>query len=100
MSLKNQLQQDLIAAMKEKDEIRTSALRMLKAAILKFVVSGKEKKEATDEDILQLLGKEVKQRKDSIEQFKAGGREDLIEREQEEMEVLQAYSKTADRRRN
>lgn len=77
--------------MKEKDEIRTSALRMLKAAMLKFEVSGKEKKEATDEDILQILGKEVKQRKESIEQFKAGGREDLIEREQKEMEILQAY---------
>jgi hypothetical protein len=91
MALKNQLQQDLIAAMKEKDELKTSALRMLKAAIIKFEVSGTEKKEATDEDIIQLLGKEVKQRKDSVEQFKAGGREAMAEQEEKEMAILQAY---------
>ena len=77
--------------MKEKDELKTSALRMLKAAILKFEVAGTEKREATDEDIIQLLGKEVKQRKDSIEQFRAGGRETMAEQEEKEMAILQAY---------
>lgn len=90
MALKQELQQDLITAMKAKDEIRVSALRMVKAAILKFEVSG-DRKEATDQDILTIIGKEVKQRKDSIEQFRAGNREDLIGKEEKELAVLQTY---------
>lgn len=91
MALKNQIQQDMLASMKAQDEIRLSALRMLKAAILKWEVSGSEKKEATDEDVLQIINKEVKQRKDSIEQFKNGNRPELAEKEEKEMVILQAY---------
>ena len=81
----------MLASMKAQDEIRLSALRMLKAAILKWEVSGSEKKEATDEDVLQIINKEVKQRKDSIEQFKNGNRPELAEKEEKEMVILQAY---------
>ena len=91
MALKNQIQQDMLASMKAQDEVRLSALRMLKAAILKWEVSGSEKKEATDEDVLQIINKEVKQRKDSIEQFKNGNRPELAEKEEKEMVILQAY---------
>lgn len=90
MALKEQLQQDLITAMKGKDEVATSAIRLLKAAIIKFETAG-DKKVATDDDIIQLAGKEMKQRKDSIEQFEKGGRPELAEKEKLEMAVLEKY---------
>ncbi len=90
MTLKEKIQKDLIEAMKAKEEVRVSALRMLKAAILKFEVSG-DRKEATDDDILVLVNKEVKQRKDSIEQFRTGGRPEMADQEEKEVAVLQAY---------
>lgn len=90
MALKQQIQADLMAAMKAKNEVATSALRMLKAAIMKFEVSG-DRKEATDQDILTLVNKEIKQRRDSVEQFKAGGRAEMAEQEEKEIEVLKAY---------
>lgn len=73
MALKNQIQADLIQAMKAKDEVKTSVLRMVKAAILKYEVSG-DRKEATDADILNIVNKEIKSRKDSVEQFTGGNR--------------------------
>lgn len=90
MAFKEQLQQDLIAAMKGKDEVATSAIRLLKAAIMKFETAG-DKKVATDDDIIQIAGKEIKQRKDSIEQFEKGGRPELAEKEKLEMAVLAKY---------
>ena len=91
MSLKNQIQEDLINAIKSKDETKVSALRMLKAEIMKFEVAGGAKKEATDEDIISLIQKQVKQRKDSEEQFRNGGREKMANQEAEEAEILKAY---------
>lgn len=90
MALKQKIQDDLTAAMKAKDEIKISTLRMLKAAILNFEVSG-ERKEATDEDVLAVINKEIKQRKDSAEQFKAGNRFEQAEKEEQEMKVLQEF---------
>lgn len=90
MALKQQLQDDMIAAMKAHEDIKVSALRLLKAAILKFEMAG-ERKEAADEDVLGIIGKEVKQRRDSIEEFNKGNRPDLAKKEQKELEVLQAY---------
>lgn len=90
MALKNQIQQDMIAAMKAKEEVKVSALRMLKAAILKFETSG-DRKEASDEDILAIVGKEVKQRKDAAEEFKKGNRPEMAAKEEQEMAILQAY---------
>ena len=91
MAMKQQIQMDLAQAMKKKDDTKVSVLRMLKASILKFEVSGKEKTEATDEDILGLVNKEIKQRKDSAEQFKEGNRFEMAEKEEKEMEILIAY---------
>ena len=90
MTLKEQLQQDMLTAMKAHDEVKVSALRMLKAAIMKFEMAG-DRKEATDSDVMGLIGKEVKQRKDSIEGFKAGGRMEMAQKEEQEMAILQAY---------
>lgn len=91
MLLKKKITSDLIDAMKAKNGIKLSALRMLKAAIMKFEVAGEKKKEATDDEILQLIGKEVKQRKDSIDAFRKGSREDLAVKEEAEMKILQSY---------
>lgn len=91
MSLQEQLKQDLVTAMKAQDKVKVSVLRMLKAAIMKFEVSGKEKLVATEEDVVRLLKKEISQRQDSIEQFKAGNRMDLVANEEAELAILQSY---------
>ena len=91
MTLKEKVQADLVAAMKSGDETRKSALRMLKAAIMKWEVSGTEKKDAADADVIQLVGKEIKQRKDSIEAFKSGGNQEMADKEEAEMKILQEY---------
>lgn len=90
MALKNQLQADLMESMKAHDEVKTSVLRMVKAAIMKFEVSG-DRKEATDADILNIINKEIKSRKDSVEQFTGGNRMDLADKEAAEIKVLEAY---------
>lgn len=91
MTLKEKINSDLIAAMKAKEEMKVSTLRMLKAAIMKFEVSGKEKRDSTDEEVFQIIGKEVKQRKDSIEAYRKGGRDDSAKNEETEMKILQMY---------
>jgi uncharacterized protein YqeY len=91
MALRNQIQKEMLEAMKSKDEIKLGALRMLKASILKFEVAGKEKREATDEDILSLVTKEIKSRQDAAEQFRKGDRPAMAEKEEKEIEVLKAY---------
>jgi len=90
MALKQQIQQDMVSAMKAHDDAKVSTLRMLKAAVLKYEVSG-ERKEATDTDILGIIGKEIKSRRDSAEQFRTGNRMDMAEKEEKEIEVLLGY---------
>jgi uncharacterized protein len=89
MTLTEQIQIDIVAAMRAKDELRLSVLRMVKAAIqLKAV----EKKRPLDEpESIQLLQTLVKQRKESIEQFSKGGRQDLVDKESKELLVIESY---------
>jgi uncharacterized protein len=89
MTLSEQIQKDIVAAMRAKEELRLSVLRMVKAAIqLKEV----EKKRPLDEpESIQLLQTLVKQRKESIDQFTKGGRQDLVDKETKELLVLEAY---------
>jgi uncharacterized protein len=89
MTLSEQIQKDIVAAMRAKEELRLSVLRMVKAAIqLKEV----EKKRPLDEpESIQLLQTLAKQRKESIDQFAKGGRQDLVDRETTELLVLEAY---------
>jgi len=91
MTLKEQIQKDMIEAMKAKEEIRLGALRMVKAEIMKFEVSGTEKKEIKDDEVIQLIGKQIKQRDDAAQQFKAGNRPELAEKEEKEAEILKKY---------
>ena len=90
MDLKERISQDLKMAMKAKDEIRVSALRMIRAEIQK-----KEKEKAgpqlTDEVVVQLLQTMAKRHQDSIEQFQRGGRKDLVEKEQAECRIIESY---------
>ena len=91
MTLREKITADLLASMKAKEEMKLGALRMLKAAVMKFEVSGDKKKDATDEEVLQIIGREVKQRKDSVEAYRKGGRDDLAMKEEAELKILQAY---------
>lgn len=90
MTLKEKIYEDLLTAMKNKEEIKLGALRMLKASIMKLEVSG-EKKVATDEEVLTLVQKEIKSRKDSYEQFIKGDRPEMAEKELKEIEYLSVY---------
>ncbi|KKL45593.1 hypothetical protein LCGC14_2354040 [marine sediment metagenome] len=89
MSLKEQLANDLKDAIRGGDEARKTAIRMATWAIKNAEV---EKGAAlSDADVLSLIGREAKQRRESIEEFRKGGRQDLVEKEEAELEVLQAY---------
>ena len=88
-ALNDQVNAGITAAMKAKDQVRLSALRMLKAAIMnKGVEKGRD---LDDAEVLQVIGSLVKQRRDSIEQFQAAGRTDLVDKESAEMAVLDAF---------
>ncbi len=89
MRLRDRINEDLTAAMKAKDPLRLSVLRMMKAA-----VKNKEielRKELDDTQAIQVLSTQIKQRKDSIEQFTTGGRSDLADKEAAEIKIIEAY---------
>ena len=89
MSLSEQIQKDIVTAMKAKEELRLSVLRGVKAAIqLKEVEKMRKMDETESIALLQTL---VKQRKESIDQFGKGGRQDLVEKEQKELAILESY---------
>ena len=79
----------MTAAMKAKDADRTSTLRMVKAAIMNREKEGAG--ELTDEDVLKLLRSQVKQRRDSVEQYQQAGRQDLADKEAAEIAVIESY---------
>jgi uncharacterized protein len=91
MNLKSQISEELTAAMKAKEELKKEVLRMLKAEVMKEEVAGNEKRELEDSEILKIVKRMVKQRKDSIEQFEKGGRTELAEKEKTEIPILEAY---------
>lgn len=89
--LVQKLRTDLTAAMKRRDDVATSAIRMALAAIQQASVAGKEAKELTDDEILKVLGREVKRRDEAAEAFRGADRPDRADREQAERDVLAAY---------
>ncbi len=90
--LKQQLREEMTQAMREKDELKLSVLRMLISAITYYEIDkGGAGYEATDEDVLVVIEKQVKQHKDSIEQFEKAGRQELADKEKKEMAILQTY---------
>ena len=80
---------DLITAMKAKDEASTSALRMLKSALKYKEVD--LKRELKDEDVIDVLSKQAKQRKESIEGFEKGGRKDMADKERAELALIEKF---------
>lgn len=92
MSLLNAIEKDYLTAYKARDEVRVAVLRMLKTAIKNAAVE--LRREPNDGEVLDLVARQLKQRKESIEQFTKGGRPELAERERLEMEVLQGYLPT------
>lgn len=88
-TLQEKLQADLADAMRAKQEVRKSALRMLIAAIKNARIEAR--KELDDAAVLGVIQKQVKQRRESVVEFKKGNRADLVQREEAEIEVLSAY---------
>lgn len=93
MAIKDQIMADLKQAMKNKDQDRLRVLRSLKAKLLEREISERKEGEAdlSDEQAVEVLMKAAKQRKESIEQFEEGGRDDLADAEKKELEVIQSY---------
>jgi uncharacterized protein YqeY len=89
--LADQLRVDLTAAMKRRDELATSALRMALAAVKEAAVSGKEARDLDDDEIQKVLAKQVKRREEAAEAFRAADRADRADRELAEAGVLSAY---------
>ena len=89
--LKSKLQEDLNAAIKERNELRSSTLRLTLAAITKEEVAGKEKRELSDDEVLKVITREAKKRREAAEAFTQGGRAGQAEREKAEGEVLAEY---------
>ena len=88
-TLTRKIDADLGAAMKARDVVRLSALRMLKAAVMNTGVE--KKRDLDDAEVLAVVSSLVKQRRDSIEQFSKAGRHDLVEKETGDLEVLRSY---------
>jgi len=93
MLLRAQITEDMKTAMRAKDAQRLSAIRLLLASLKQREVD--ERIELTDADVLAIIEKMIKQRRDSIEQFEKGGRQDLADKEQFEITVLQGYMPAA-----
>lgn len=89
MSLRDQINDDLKAAMRSGDTVRRDTIRLLTAALKQREVD--ERTTLTDADVLAVIEKMIKQRRDSISQFEQGGRQDLADKEKQELTLLQTY---------
>ena len=89
MSIKDTLTNDMKEAMKAKEKDRLAVIRMVRGAIKQIEIDSK--KELDDEAVIGVISKEVKMRKDSVEEFKKGGREDLVAKTEAEIAVLMPY---------
>ena len=87
--IKERIREDMKPAMRAHDADRLSTIRLLLAAVKQREID--EKIEATDAQVTEVIAKMVKQRRDSIQQYRAGGREDLAQKEQAEIDVLSGY---------
>lgn len=90
MSLKNKINEDLNNALKAKDSVRVDTLRSVRAEILKMDKSGMNR-EMTEEEEIQLLNKQAKMRKESIDLFGQAGRTDLVDKEQAQLDIISEY---------
>ena len=94
MDILKKINEDLVTSMKSKEErsqLRTSTLRMMKSSIKNAEIAKRGKGELTEEDILGVLSSMVKQRKESVEQYLKANRNDLAEKENKEINIIQVY---------
>lgn len=89
MSIKERLMQDLKEAMKEKDTVKKNAVTMIRAGILQYEKDNLT--ELDDDGIIEIISKQLKQRKDSLEEFVKAQRDDLIEQAKTEIAILESY---------
>ena len=93
MALLDRIQTEMVAAMKAKDEVRLSVVRMIKTALMKYKADNM--KPADDAAELQVLTTIVKQRRESIDMFRKGGREELALKEEAELKIVEEYMPAA-----
>lgn len=89
MTLKERLQEDLKAAMKSKDQLRLSVIRLAKAAVMNLEIARGH--ELSDQEVIEVLAKEAKQRQDSIPEYEKAGRADITENLRNEIKIVQEY---------
>jgi uncharacterized protein len=89
--LKDQLQSDLTTAIKSRDEVTAATIRMALTAITNEEVAGKEARQLSDDDVLTVLGREAKKRRESAEAYDAAARPELADRERAELDVIARY---------
>ena len=87
--MRNQILEDLKNAMKAQDKLKLSVIRMVKSSIQMEELN--KKRELTDDEVIDVISKQIKTRKDSINEFTKGGREDLVESTSKEIEILLTY---------
>ena len=87
--MRNQILEDLKSAMKAQDKLKLSVIRMVKSSLQMEELN--KKRELTDEEVIDVISKQIKTRKDSINEFEKGGRDDLVESTSKEIEILSAY---------
>lgn len=92
--LKSQLRTDLTAAMRERDQVRTGTLRMTLSAISNAEVAGTEARELSEDEVLKVIVKEAKKRRESAEAYDGAGRAERAAAERAELDVLEAYLPT------
>ncbi len=90
MSLMEEIEKDIITAMKSKDAVKVSTLRMMKSALGNYLIQVKKDK-AEDAEVLGIITKQAKQRRESMESFEKAGRKDLVDKEKIELAILEAY---------
>lgn len=90
MDLAEQIEKDVIAAMRAKDVLKVSTLRMLKSALGNYLIQIKKNK-AEDTEVLGIITKQAKQRRESMESFEKAGRKDLSNKEKAELSILESY---------
>ncbi|MFE7776586.1 GatB/YqeY domain-containing protein [Streptomyces sp. NPDC057445] len=90
-TLKSKLQEDLTEAIRARDELRSSTLRLTLSAITKEEVAGTKARELSDDEVLKVIAKEAKKRREAAEAFAQGGRAEQADREKQEGEILDAY---------
>ena len=89
MNLKEQLQKDMVTAMKAKDELRLNVVRLVRGMVRKLEID--QKKELDDKDIIGVLTNAAKQRREAIKAYTDGGRDDLVKQEEAELAIISEY---------